>query len=184
MKTLLTVVVLAVAVLGGAAELVAPRLVADRVEQRVNDNLGGLAAVEAGAGTFPFVPRLLADSRVQRVTLTLRELAGQELTFGSVAVELRGIALQRQALLRGEVEVADIDSGTVTVTVEEDALAALGRVLPGDVDPSQLSAGQSLPLGLPQELTPCTPQVVDGEGGVRLSCEFEQVPGALVQAVQ
>lgn len=187
MKTLLTVLVLAVVALGATAEWAAPRLVADRVEQRVNDNLGGAASVEADAGTFPFVPRLVADNRVRRVTVTLDELAGQELTFGSVAVELHGIALDREQLFSGDVEVTAIDSGTAIVTVDDSALDALGQFLPGDVDPSQLATGQgleSLSLPLPDRLIPCAPQARDADEGLRLSCEFQQVPSVLLRAAQ
>lgn len=181
MKTLISVLVVAVVVLGAAAELGAPRLVADRVERRANTNLGGAATIGADAGSFPFIPRLLADNRVRRVTMTLEELAGQELTFGSVEVELRGIVLDRQRLFNGEVEVTDIESGIATVTLGNEALGTLGELLPGDVDLSELSAGQSLNLGLPDQLVPCTPRTQSTDGRLRLRCEFQQVPQVLVR---
>lgn len=184
MKALLGVVVLAVVAVAVVAEWGAPRLVADRVEQRVNSNLGGVAAIEADAGRFPFVPRLLADNRVARITMSLEEIAGQEVTFGSVAVELRGIVLDRERLLAGEVEVTAIDSGTATVIVDEGALATLAQLIPGAGQLSQLSPGQSVPVPVPDQLLPCTPRVQRADDSARLSCEFQQVPSALLRAAQ
>lgn len=184
MKALLSVVVLVVLALAVVAEWGAPRLVADRVEQRVNSNLGGAAAIEADAGSFPFVPRLLADNRVRRVTMSLEEIAGEEVPFGSVAVELRGIVLDRQQLFSGDVEVTAIESGTATLTLRSGALDRLRELLPGGTDPSELAEGQRVPVPLPSQLVPCTPRVQSSEDATRLSCEFQQVPSALLQAAQ
>lgn len=181
MKAVLALLVLVVVVVVGV-EWAAPRLLADRVEQRANARLGEAATVEAHVGTFPFVPRLLADNRVRRVTMTLEEIAGRTVTFGSASAQLRGIVLDRQKLFAGEVEVTAIDSGTVTVSLDQKARNTAGELLPDTVDLAQLSQGQSVPLALPPQVMPCTPRVQRADNGAHLSCEFTRVPPALVRA--
>lgn len=188
MKTLLTVLVVALVGLGGAAEVMAPRLVEDRVEERAHENARGAAAVEADAGSFPFVPRLLLDAEVASLAVTLTEVAGAELQFSRITFELQGIQLDRDRLFDGEVEVTDIDTGMVTAELTDDALGAAGGIAPGEVEvdgrtlslgPADVSPGQVV---VPELLLPCEPQAETTEEGLRLSCVFHEVPQVLVRA--
>lgn len=188
MKVLITVLLVGVAGLAAAAEVMAPRLVEDRVEQRVRENSREAAAVEADAGTFPFVPRLLMDTEVRRLAVTLTEIAGQELTLTAVTYELEGIHLDRDALFEGEVEVTDIDTGTATLTISREELAAVADVVPDEVEVdgrtiSLAPAGVAGPqMAVPPELLPCEPQAETSEEELRLSCVFQEVPAVLVRS--
>jgi hypothetical protein len=188
MKAVLTVVLVVLVGLGAAAEVMAPRLVEDRVEQRAEENARGAAGVEADAGSFPFVPRLLANTEVRSLAVTLTEVAGAEVTFAEITYELQGIHLDRDKLFEGEAEVTDIDTGVFTATVTEETLGAVGEVAPGDVEvdgrtlslgPADLSPAQVV---VPERLLPCEPQAETTDEGLRLTCVFHEVPQVLVRA--
>lgn len=200
MKRIAGIASIVAALLAVAAELVAPRLVADRVEQGVRERSSEATAVRADAGAFPFLPTLLAQGQVRRLSVTLEQVAGQQVPIAEVTFGLEGIQLDRDALFAGEVEVTDIDTGTVTLELElgplgdalGDALSGLGGI--GELGPDAFTvrertlviapagvAGAEVPL--PGELLPCAPdQVAVGDGVVRLSCAFTEVPGILVQS--
>lgn len=195
MKKLLVGFVVLVAVLAVAVELLAPVLAALQIEEQVRERARDAAGVEADVGTFPVVTRLLATERVRRVEVTLDEVARQELRFTAVSYELRGVRLDREALLRGDVRVTAIQGGQVTAEVAPDALTeALG--VPVEVQDGLLSAagvdadvvpevqGRSLVLpagglpgiALPDDLIPCQPEATIEGDRVRITCALQDVP--------
>jgi hypothetical protein len=190
LRVLLILVVVAAVV----AELALPAFVEARVERIVDEHTSGDARVDADAGDFPFLPGLLMDGVVDRLDVTLREVGGQEITIGRVTMGLEGIEVDRSRLLAGAVEVVGIASGHVLVEVEEDAISeALG--VPVDLDPAMVDlagralevvapGGPSLQLPVPENLLPCTPDVEVVDGVARLSCEFDEVPGVLLRALE
>lgn len=204
MKKLLLALVLLVVAAGLVAEVLTPRLVEARIEERVADNTEGRVTVEANVQSFPFLPGLATEGKIRRLTLTLDDVFGQQLP-ADASFDLEGIHLDRQALLEGTVEVRDVDRGTVSVEVTEQTLSdALG--VPVDIRPDAVvlnPAGVSveadlaveagnvvisaagvggLDVPLPENL-PCEP-VLEQEGGVvRLSCGFEGLPAILAQAI-
>lgn len=204
MKKLLLALVLLVVAAGLVAEVLTPRLVEARIEERVADNTEGRVTVEANVQSFPFLPGLAVDGKIRRLTLTLDDVFGQQLP-ADASFGLEGIHLNRRALLEGTVEVRDVDRGTVTVEVTEQTLSdALG--VPVDIRPDAVvlsPAGVSveadlaveagnvvisaaevggLDVPLPENL-PCEPVLEQEEGLVRLSCGFEGLPAILAQAI-
>ena len=190
MFRILLVLVVAAAVV---AELALPSFVEARVERTVREHTDGVASVDASTGDFPFLPDLLAAGVADRLDVTLREIDGREIAIGTVALRLEGIQLDRSRLLAGTVEVVDIAAGQVLVELEEAAISdALG--VPVDLDPAMLELagralevvapdGASLDLPVPEDLLPCRPDVEVVESVVRLTCEFDEVPGVLLRAI-
>lgn len=176
------------------AELALPAFVEARVERAVVAHTSGEARVEAEVGDFPFLPDLLLGGMVDRLDVTLHDVGGQELTLGRVSMRLTGIEVDRPQLLAGTVEVVGIASGHVVVELEEDAISnALGA--PIDLDPAMVDlagralevvapGGASLQLPVPEDLLPCSPDMEVVETVVRLSCEFDEVPGVLLRALE
>ncbi|HVL98128.1 MAG TPA: LmeA family phospholipid-binding protein [Egibacteraceae bacterium] len=196
MKKVLVGLLLLLAVVALAIEVVAPQLAEARIEEHVQARTEGAVGVSADVGTFPVVTRLLATERLPRLAVTLDEVAGQQLTFTSVRFELRGVSLDRDALLAGNVRVRGMQSGHVTVTADaaalQEAIGAPVRLEGGSVIadvagrqvqlPLALEGGAlRLPGGLPTlalpDVVPCTTAdtaVLDGR--IELSCALEEVP--------
>jgi len=196
MKKLLIGLLLVVAVLALVIELVAPRLAASSIEDHVRAQTQGAAGVSADVGTFPVVTRLLATERVPRLGVTLDEVAGQQLTFASVRLELRGVQLDREALLAGDVRVRGMRGGQATATLDADALSrALGapvriegeRVfveaagteveVPLDVGGDALTLPAGLPAITLPDVVPCTDTATTVQDGrIHLSCTLDDIP--------
>lgn len=204
MKKLLLALVLLVVAAGLVAEILTPRLVEARIEERVADNTEGQVNVEANVESLPFLPGVATEGRIRRLTVTLDQVFGQELP-AEASFGLEGIYLDRQALLEGRVQVRDVDRGTLSVEVTEQTLSnALG--VPVDIRPDAVvlsPAGASveadlatragnvvisaagvggLEVPLPDDL-PCEPVLEQEEGLVRLSCGFEGLPAILALAL-
>lgn len=191
---LLVVIVL----LAAAVELLAPPVIEDRIEAHVRERSAGTVGVSADVGPFPVVTRLLATEKVGRLGVTLDEVAGVDVSFASVRFGLRGVALDRAALLNGNIRVRSIDAGEVTATIDVAVLSdRLG--VPLRVEGDQLVVGAAeIPvpidvvsglLTLPgadvgglelidERYLPCAapPTAELGEGRVLLSCTLEGVP--------
>lgn len=199
MKKLLIGLLLVVAVLALAIELIAPRLAASSIEDHVRAQTEGAAGVSADVGTFPVVTRLLATERVRRLGVTFDELAGQQLTFASVRLELRGVQLDREALLAGDVRVRGMQGGQATATLDADALSqgvgapvriegerVFVEVAGTEVEVPTVIQGRALalPAGLPAitlpDLVPCTDIAAAAQDGrIQLSCTLDDVPHVL-----
>lgn len=192
MRKLLVIVVLLIGILAGVGELVAPRLVEARVEEQVRARTDGAAAVRADAGSFPFLPRLLLDGRVRSLSVTLEEVTGYEVPFATVTLGLEGIHLDREELLRGEVEVTDVDAGLAVVEIEQAVLAGTLDVA-FDLAPDTVevrgrslvlapAGGAAFEVAIPEAFMPCAPELELDDPLVRLSCALEEVPSVLVRA--
>jgi hypothetical protein len=166
------------------------------------------AAVHAKVSSFPFVGQLLVSGRVTEVALRFDGIRSSRLQLHEVALDLRGVVIDRHALVaeqRGQLN--RISRGTVTVDITAAALAAAFgvdlRVVGGvmRLGPAGLAGlasaaaeGGRLVLrfaGLPAasvviprgDLVPCQPLVAVTSAGVRLSCTFTHIPPRLIGAV-
>jgi hypothetical protein len=175
-----------------AAELIAPRLLEEQIEDQVRANTGQAATVEADLGGSPFLPGLLLDGRVETLDLRLEEVAGREVTFGTVEVSLEGILLDREVLWGGQLRVTDIDVGTIRLELIDERIGAISDVvdrLGSDAVRLRDRALELAPEGaeavqvpLDEDLLPCSPSAeLDGDV-VRLECEFQDVPPMLFEA--
>ncbi len=171
-------------VAGVIAELVAPGLVEDRIEETVRARTDDQARVDAYVAGSPFLPRLVLDGELERIEVTLEEVAGRQLVVGTVALSADRIELDRGALARGEVEITGIDTGRVTVLVDQEELS---RALGVELDPGAMElAGRALEvagrraLELPlEEVMPCQPDLDVDPPDIRLHCTFDEVPEVL-----
>lgn len=202
-KLVAFIVVLAVLWLG--IELVTPQLAETRLEARVRARVRNAAGVSADIDSFPMVTTLLLTENVRNLTVSLAEVAGEQVAISRVQFALEGVELDRQALVRREVEVRSVDEGVITAEVTEgdlsEALGAEVEVRPNAVrlnaDGASVEAdlevsgrsvqlagvGQQLTVTIPQDLMPCDPEGQVERGRVVLSCTIEEVPSILVAAV-
>ncbi|MBW3578341.1 MAG: DUF2993 domain-containing protein [Actinobacteria bacterium] len=177
---LLGVVVLAVLV-----ELAVPRFAAARIEAGVRERVRDAAGIDARLGDFPVVTRYLVTGKVDEVRVVLRDVVRQEVPFTRVRFDLDGVSLDRAALVRGEVEVTDMDTGRVTAQIDTSDLGPAGEQIPDRVDVAgrQLRLGEAVRVAIPDELVPCPPRAEVEPGQVVLTCTLDQVPSILVRAV-
>ncbi|HVL80440.1 MAG TPA: LmeA family phospholipid-binding protein [Actinomycetota bacterium] len=193
MRLLIRLFLLA-AVLGVAAELVAPSLVESQMEARVRDRTRGAVGVTADVQSFPLLTRLALTGQVRHVEMTLDEVSRERLLFATVRYELDGVTLDRSALYRRRARVSDIDRGRIVATLEAEDLAA-GLGIPLDLAPGDVSArvvdrvlrlgegaGAEISESLPQDILPCDPEASLDAGRVILSCSFTGVPPVLKRA--
>lgn len=171
------------------AELASIPVAERAIERRVAERNRDVATVQADIDSFPLVSRLLLTGGVREVTITLDRVVRQNLTFAEVRFELAGIEVDRAAILRQDARITAIERGTVTATIDVDALsAALGRIVSlagADVR----VRGRALVIGpasvqITSDLLPCDPEArADGEQ-VIVSCTIHEVPQALLAATQ
>lgn len=180
-----------VAVVGLAAELVAPGVVEAGIEQTVRDRTDETTRVEARTEGRPFLPRLLLDGEVEQIDLELHEVAGYELSTAAVFLRGEGLELDRAAMYRGDVELTGIETGSVEIELHEDELTELAGS-PVELDPQlvdlagsalEVAGSRVLEIPVDSDLVPCSPQLEIDPPLLRLSCTFEGVPGVL-RAVQ
>lgn len=178
MRILRWVLIIA-AVLWIAVELAIPPLVESRIEQRVRANTAELTTVAAEVSPFPVVSRTVVGEQVPVVGVTLREVAAQELPIATLRVELRGVRVNRDDLMRGEVRVRGIETGLIRAEITETALTdALGTSVDLGLGGKVLSR-----LTLPPDLIPCEPEP-EVEGGILvLTCEVDELRGFLAAAL-
>jgi hypothetical protein len=180
------------AVVAVVGELAAPGLVEAGVEETVRANTRDVAHVKAHTSGSPFLPALLLRGHIEHLDVTLREVAGAQLPIGTVTLQIDGIHLDRGAMYRGEVDIDELERGTVVVELEEQELAALLGV-PVDLDSDLVeqvggavqvaAAGVGERIPVPDELLPCAPDLDVDPPYVRLSCTFDEVPGVLRTAI-
>lgn len=187
------ILILLLVAAGVAVELVAPSFVEARIERRVQANFDGAVAVEADIDSFPMVTRALLTGEVGELTVRLDEVSGQALPFNRVALTLRGVQLERSALVRGEAQIEGLDEGEAVAEVDLEALAAAAGV---PVDPAALEGarvrqghleltvgGAPVRIGVPVGALPCEPDGAVEGGRLVLRCTFTEVPPILVRAV-
>lgn len=179
------------------------------LERRLTAQVPGAAGVDAEIEAFAFLPRLALTGRIPAVRARVATLAAGPLRLADADVSLRGVRLDRRALLRRrEVQLRAVDSGTASVVLDEAAVsAALG--LPVEIDasgrvrvsfrgrtvtaPVAVADDGRIVVDLPGPLPalpltagalpllPCTPRAVPEPGRVRLSCAVTQVPPELLR---
>ena len=132
------------------------------------------------------------------------------ISLASVDVRLRGVKIERNRLLNDrKVQITGIDKGTVDVTLTQEALGdalhvpvtiangavsivILSRsftVTPSITPEGRLTfsgaQGRSLTVSIPKlDYVPCFGDITVLAGRLRLSCEIDVVPAALVDAVE
>lgn len=173
---------------GLVAELLLPDLLEERVEEQVQASTRGVADVTAELGDGPLLPGLLLQGRVSSLDLRLREVAGREVTVGDAELELRGIELDRRALLGGAIEVTDVEAGVARLRIVDDRIASVGEALERLGPTASDLGGRALELAgdvvTPADTAwmPCQPTVeVEGDR-LLLECAFDQVPEFLREA--
>jgi DUF2993 family protein len=152
------------------------------------------ASADAHIDAFPFLPPLLTGGHVAHVDVELRNVGVDRLKFDRLAFSLDGVEVSRRSLFRDrEVDLIDIDRGTVSAELSVGAVARLiGRRLPE----GQLTArlrGRALELRagpavvtvpLPRaSLLPCDGVVRVTAEKVTVSCTVTEIPPGLVEAV-
>jgi len=178
----------------------------DKLQERAQAEVRGAANVTASISSFPFLGRLLVSNSISDVEVRAERAALGDLLTATVEVDLRGVRLQRDALLSGRVKLEDIDAGTVTVELDADGLGQVLKV-PVSIAGGQVSvtvAGRSVTgratvdggalvlevaglgaLRVPiarSELITCAVAGVEVVGGtIRLSCEIDEVPPVLLR---
>ncbi|TML43788.1 MAG: DUF2993 domain-containing protein [Actinobacteria bacterium] len=194
-----------IAVLLVAADQGARVFAQSELRKRAGAAVPEAAAVHAKVSSFPFVGQLVVSGRVTEVALRFDGIRSSRLQLHEVALDLRGVVIDRHALIaeqRGQLN--RISRGTVTVDITAAALAAAFGVdlrVVMRLGPSGLAGlasaaaeGGRLVLrfaGLPAasvviprgDLVPCQPLVAVTSAGVRLSCTFTHIPPRLIGAV-
>ncbi|MGH9247819.1 MAG: LmeA family phospholipid-binding protein [Acidimicrobiales bacterium] len=210
MKKLL-VVVLIVAVIFVALDLVARVFVEGQVEASAERELERVAAVDAGVGSFLFLPFLLARGEVSRFSLRLSDVVDQQIELAELDIDVRGIELDRGSLFdESRVRITGVDEVTMTAVIDESSIGRfvepLGATLelePGRVRVSALGRtaeadvrfeGRSLVIGagpigevsipLPStEVMPCEFEARVADGQVEMTCTGDELPPLVVRAI-
>ncbi|HUR79086.1 MAG TPA: DUF2993 domain-containing protein [Acidimicrobiales bacterium] len=190
-------VVATLAVLGDVA---ARGFVESAVNARAEREAPPDSNVSATIDGFPFLPKLILGSEVSHVGVHLENIAAQDvLVFGEVEIDLDGVRFDRSRLINDrKARITAIDHGTVTATITEDALSKALRGAPVSISQGAITvAGISvvptikdgrLSIGafaIPAtEYLPCASTVEVNEGRMEVSCEIDDVPPMLLDAVQ
>jgi hypothetical protein len=198
-----------VVVLLGVGDIAARSFVSSTVDSRAQQEAPDGTTVSASVGGFPFLPRLLLGSEVSTADVHLENLKAGLLVFAEVDIDLRGVHLDRGRLINDrKARITAIDHGTVIATVTEEALSAALKVpvkmaegvisvtvagtdvrVTPKVTNGQLTLtgqlGRAFTLPIPKtDFVPCVGEVEVEDGRMRLSCEIDDVPPALLDAVQ
>jgi hypothetical protein len=186
-----------------AADLTARSVAATELSRRLRAAVPEAAGGAVHVRSFPFLPLLLTSGRVPEVDADVRDVIVKRVRFDFIAVELHGVQLDRDQLLRARTIVLQaIERGEVRGEVGQDSLAdALGvpvtleagkasveiagrtvsarlSVADGRLEVSGL--GITLPsLDLTGPLLPCLADAVILSGRVALSCDFTEIPEEL-----
>jgi hypothetical protein len=186
-----------------AADLTARSVAATELSRRLRAAVPETAGGAVHVRSFPFLPLLLTSGRVPEVEADVRDVIVKRVRFDFIAVELHGVQLDRDQLLRDRTIVLQaIERGEVRGEVGQDSLAdALGvpvtleagkasveiagrtvsarlSIADGRLEVSGL--GITLPsLDLTGPLLPCLADAVILSGRVALSCDFTEIPEEL-----
>lgn len=181
------------------ARAVAQRELADRLQVAVP----GATASEAEIRSFPFLPRLALSGEVPEVDARVNGVTVRGLVFELIAVDLDGVELNREQLLRNRrvvleriqhghvrAEVTDaalsdvlgvpitLEQGRATVTVRGRQVGATLAVRDNQLVVG--GVGIDLPgLELVAPLLPCVANADIEAGRVVLTCDFTEVPPEL-----
>lgn len=205
MRKLIVLAVLAGLLL--VADIAARAFAEGKIASRMESAARGEADADADIDSFPFLGRLLAAGSAGDVRIRMTNVPAQRIAYSALEIDLSGVKVDRDLLFQRQVEVTDIDTGTVAVELTAPALSrALGvpvEVRAGTVEvtvrgqkvPARASVagGDALQLTadpLPAQripiprspLVPCVRRAEVRGDRVRVSCTFEEVPEPLVRA--
>ena len=187
-----------VALLGGA-DVAARGFVSATVENRAQQEAPEGSSVSASVGGFPFIPPLLLGGNVSRASVHVENIKAGVLVFARVDIDLRGVHLDRGRLINDrKARITRIDHGTVRATVTEEELKDALRGLPVAMTPGRLTVAgvnvtptvrnKHLAIGAFEvpltDYMPCVTAVEIKDGELEMSCEIDNVPPALLDAVQ
>ena len=199
----LLIVVVVLAGLLVSADVVARKLAEDELAARVKTAVPTAATTSAQLRSFPFLARLLVSGDVSEVDAAVGDVTVQGLRFASIAVDLHGVRVDRDQLVRDRrVVLQKIDRGRVEARVTAEALTeALG--VPVSLEQGRASvtiAGRTLGAELEVEngrlvvgvtgfslpaihvtapLLPCVANARVVPGVVLLTCDFTEIPKEL-----
>jgi hypothetical protein len=179
-----------VVVLAVVADLGLRALAENQVEAAAEREAPG-AYANASIPAFPFLPPLLLAGNVATVQVHLVQVKAQAVVFDSIDFDLHGVEISRHALFNDRrVELVKIDRGTVTAVVQ---LPAVVRQLPVNGITARVVGrsivlrgprGVSVSLPMPAaSLVPCQGTATVEGSIVRISCTLEEIPPALINAV-
>jgi len=169
--------------LGVVVEIAAIPLTSQIVQHEVAARDQNAATVKASVGTFPLLTRLLVTGKVNSVHVVLDRVTGQRLTFSEVDFDVRGVSIDRTALLQRKFHVQDVDEGTVTATINLSDISPLaGRIASrASVNGHTLSLG-GLSFALSSSLFPCSPDATVEGDHITLACTFTEIPAVIFEA--
>jgi hypothetical protein len=205
MKKLVVLTLIVAALVG--ADVSAKAFAQTKLQERARQSLPG-ADVSAHIRSFPFLPRILLNGHVSEVDFTVRGVEAGGLNLTTVDVDLSGVQLDRDLLLKKrKAELVGISQGVVAVDLTaaqlSDAIHHTVRIAAGQVSVSvggryldaALTGSNSAivvrvaglgPLVVPvprADLVPCLANVTVLSGRVRASCAIDKIPPALFTAV-
>jgi hypothetical protein len=191
------------------ADVGARAFVSATVENRAQQEAPAGSSVSASVGGFPFLPPLLLGGDVSTASVHAENIKANLLVFSTVDIDLTGVHLDRGRLINDrKARITKIDHGTVRAVVTagslSDALRVPVKMSGGEivvtvagvevaVTPRVVgrrltlsgSLGRSFALAIPSSgYVPCVTDVVVKEGKMELSCQLNDVPPALLDAVQ
>ena len=188
-------VVLVVALLLGGDRL-ASAAAESRAEDAIAARLHGVAGVDVDIRSFPFTGRLFAAGRVSRLDVHLADVVGHGIDVADMRFDARGVDLDRDLLLSGKVRVRDVERVLVTARIDAAAIGAVGgaaaRLLDGTASATiaggtiEVRAGSLPPVRFPgpdESLLPCAAEVRVEDGGLVASCEADELPSFIADAV-
>jgi hypothetical protein len=188
-----------------AADVAARAVAETQLRDRVAVEAGSAGPTTARIDSFPFLGRLLAAGDVSRIRVASADVTVEGLTLARVAVDLRGVRIDRDRLFSEQkVVLSDLESGTATAEVTAEQLSErLGVDVTLEAGRARVRvAGQSVTatasvsdnvlrlvvsgvnvpaLRIPR--LPLLPCVADAEilpGRIRLTCSVDEVPAELV----
>ncbi len=199
---LLAVAVVVLLLVG--VDLLVQSIAENRIEERARTAVNAEGSIEADIDSFPFLPRLLLAGSVSALQVRLEQVPTSRLQLSAVEVDLRGVEVDRDALLQGEMTVNDIDRGTLSAELDAASLSRALRVpvtvgggeIQAKVGPARIKARPGVgrdgslllragPVNLRLSLhrtglLSCTATRVAVVGDVvRLSCDLDEMPPAL-----
>jgi hypothetical protein len=186
----LVIALAVVLVLGFLADIGTKALAESQIEATATAEAPESTA-DAAIPVFPFLPPLLLAGKVDEVSVRLAHVPAGPIFFDRLDFDLHGVEISRRALLNERrVELVSIDRGTVTAVVP---LPAVARDLPisgltarwvGRSIQVRGPGGVSVSIPLPEaDLIPCAGTATVHAGRVRLTCTLDDIPPALVEAV-
>jgi hypothetical protein len=188
-----------------AADVAARAVAETQLRDRVAVEAGSAGPTTARIDSFPFLGRLLSAGDVSRIRVASADVTVEGLTLARVAVDLRGVRIDRDRLVSEQkVVLSDLESGTATAEVTAEQLSErLGVDVTLEAGRARVRvAGQSVTatasvsdnvlrlvvsgvnvpaLRIPR--LPLLPCVADAEilpGRIRLTCSVDEVPAELV----